>query len=165
MNALSEGKITEGHTRPLLMLADRKEEQTVLFKEILYKKITVRQAEILARRVAIDRVRKKELLPDPEILKLEGEFQERLGTRVHIDRLPHGGQITIDFFSTEDLHAILDAMTKAGVVKSADMLEDFIKTKDLAAAPADPGEIPERPPVEKAADEESKLYDISNFSI
>ena len=38
LNGLSEGKITEGHTRPILMLADHPEEQLVLFKEILYKK-------------------------------------------------------------------------------------------------------------------------------
>ena len=31
LNALSEGKITEGHTRPILMLVDHPEEQTVLF--------------------------------------------------------------------------------------------------------------------------------------
>src|SRR3989338_7382916 len=58
LNALSEGKITEGHTRPLLMLVEHPEEQIVLFKEILYKKITVREAERLARKIAYDRVRK-----------------------------------------------------------------------------------------------------------
>ena len=35
LEALSLGKISEGHTRPILMLADRPEEQIVLFKEIL----------------------------------------------------------------------------------------------------------------------------------
>lgn len=58
--ALSDGKISEGHTRPLLMLADRKEEQQVLFKEIVLKRVTVRDAENMARRIAVDRVRKKE---------------------------------------------------------------------------------------------------------
>src|SRR3989344_3325300 len=103
LNALSQGKITDGHTRPILMLADHPEEQMVLFKEILFKKITVREAERLARKIAFDRVRKKEFLPDPEITELEEEFQEKLGTRVHIDRKDNGGQIKIDFFSTEDL--------------------------------------------------------------
>lgn len=98
LNALSEGKITEGHTRPILMLVDHPEEQLVLFKEILYKKITVREAERLARKIAYDRVRKKEFMPDPEITELEEEFQEKLGTRVHIDRKELGGQIKIDFF-------------------------------------------------------------------
>ena len=37
-------------------------------------------------------------MPDPEITELEEEFQEKLGTRVHIDRKDLGGQIKIDFF-------------------------------------------------------------------
>src|SRR6266481_2433252 len=33
LQALSEGKITEGHARPLMMLVDKPEEQETLFKE------------------------------------------------------------------------------------------------------------------------------------
>src|SRR3989339_1983230 len=127
LTGLSEGKITEGHTRPILMLVDHPEEQMVLFKEILYKKITVREAERLARKIAYDRVRKKEFMPDPEITELEEEFQEKLGTRVHIDRKELGGQIKIDFFSTEDLRTILDLIHKGEFEKKPDeMLENFI---------------------------------------
>jgi ParB family chromosome partitioning protein len=64
LNALSAGKISEGHTRPLMMLSTRPEEQLVLFKEIMFKKISVREAERMARRVAGDKVRKKEYLLD-----------------------------------------------------------------------------------------------------
>ena len=127
LTGLSEGKITEGHTRPILMLADHPEEQMVLFKEILYKKITVREAERLARKIAYDRVRKKEFMPDPEITELEEEFQDKLGTRVHIDRKELGGQIKIDFFSTEDLRAILDLINKSNYGKKPEeMLENYI---------------------------------------
>ncbi|MCC7469982.1 MAG: ParB/RepB/Spo0J family partition protein, partial [Bacteroidetes bacterium] len=38
LDALSAGKINEGHTRPLLMLSTRPEEQMTLFKEIVYRK-------------------------------------------------------------------------------------------------------------------------------
>src|SRR3989339_1093726 len=127
LNTLSLGKITEGHTRPILMLADHPEEQLVLFKEIVFKKITVREAERLARKIAFDRVRKKEFMPDPEINELEEEFQEKLGTRVHIDRKDLGGQIKIDFFSTEDLRAILDLIQKSNSEKKPEeMLQNFI---------------------------------------
>ncbi|MDO8620651.1 MAG: ParB/RepB/Spo0J family partition protein, partial [bacterium] len=64
LTALSEGKINEGHTRPLLMLSDRPQEQMTLFKEIMYKKVTVREAENIARRIAYDRARKKEFMAD-----------------------------------------------------------------------------------------------------
>ena len=114
LNALSAGKINEGHTRPLMMLQDRPEEQTVLFKEILYKKITVREAERMARKIAIEKVRKAELLPDPEILEMEELFQEALGTRVHIEKNEKGGQILIDFFSPDDLRTLLDSLNKSG---------------------------------------------------
>src|SRR3990167_9072563 len=127
LTGLSEGKITEGHTRPILMLVDHPEEQLVLFKEIVYKKITVREAERLARKIAYERVRKKEFIPDPEITELEEEFQDKLGTRVHIDRKELGGQIKIDFFSIEDLRTILDSINKSTSEKKPDeMMEKHI---------------------------------------
>jgi ParB family chromosome partitioning protein len=52
LDALSAGKISEGHTRPILMLTDRPQEQMVLFKEIIFKKMTVRDAERVARKIA-----------------------------------------------------------------------------------------------------------------
>jgi ParB family chromosome partitioning protein len=164
LKALSEGKITEGHTRPILMLADHMQEQLVLFKEILYKKITVREAERLARKIAYDRVRKKEFMPDPEITELEEEFQEKLGTRVHIDRKELGGQIKIDFFSTDDLREILDLINKSKIEKKPDeMLEKHI-TKNATEEETFVGAIDDRTKDEIKEDDD-KLYDISNFSV
>lgn len=169
LNGLSEGKITEGHTRPILMLADHPEEQLVLFKEIVYKKITVREAERLARKIAYDRVRKKEFMPDPEITELEEEFQEKLGTRVHIDRKELGGQIKIDFFSTEDLRMILDLIHKGETEKNpAEMLENYIanaasKTPDTSISDA---EIPvDDRSKEETEKDDADLYNISSFSV
>lgn len=164
LNALSEGKMTEGHTRPILMLSDHPEEQQVLFKEIIYKKITVREAEKLARKIAFDRVRKKEFMPDPEISELEEEFQEKLGTRVHIDRKELGGQIKIDFFSTEDLRTILDLIHRSeSDKKPGDLLDQYI-----ANNPAEVG-LPQTPIDDRTEEEKNKddadLYNISNFSV
>jgi len=165
IHALSEGKITEGHTRPILMLVDHPEEQIVLFKEIVYKKITVREAERLARKIAFDRVRKKEFMPDPEITELEEEFQDKLGTRVHIDRKELGGQIKIDFFSTEDLREILDLIKKANIEKNpSDMLEKHIEKEIENKEDAKEAPVDDRTKDEKEQDE-TNLYDISNFSV
>jgi hypothetical protein len=105
--ALQAGKITEGHARPLMMLNDRAQEQNTLYKEILFKKLTVREAEQIARGIALERTRKK-APADPEIDKLGKELAETLGTKVSIERKSVGGKIVIDFFSTDDLRAILD---------------------------------------------------------
>jgi len=175
LNALSEGKITEGHTRPILMLVDHPEEQMVLFKEVLYKKITVREAERLARKIAYDRVRKKEFMPDPEITELEEEFQDKLGTRVHIDRKELGGQIKIDFFSIEDLRTILDSINKSiNEKKPEEMLQNFINKnnsdqKNEENSSGTPASSPLAGEDDRTKNEikedDSKLYDISNFSI
>lgn len=183
INGLSEGKITEGHTRPILMLADHPQEQMVLFKEIVYKKITVREAERLARKIAYDRVRKKEFMPDPEITELEEEFQDKLGTRVHIDRKETGGQIKIDFFSTEDLREILELIHKSEGEKSAsNMLEKHIAKVTPATEQPDPllESIESSPSVldanedtallddrdkEEKKEDDANLYNISNFSL
>jgi len=127
MTALAEGKINEGHTRPILMLGSYPEQQTVLFKEIVYKKITVREAESFARRIAQDKVRKKEYASDPELIELEKKLEETLGTRVKIERKDFGGHIKIDFFSKEDLAMILDLMKANQNKKPTEMLEKFIE--------------------------------------
>ncbi len=126
LDALSEGKISEGHTRPILMLSDRPEEQIVLFKEILFKKMTVRDAEKAARRIAYDKVRKKEYIVDPEIIEMEEKLQESLGTRVHIEKKENGGYITIDFFTNEDLHTILNMIKNSEEKNPNRMLDNFI---------------------------------------
>jgi ParB-like chromosome segregation protein Spo0J len=134
LDALSAGKISEGHTRPILMLTDRPEEQMVLFKEIMWKKMTVRDAERIARKVAFDRVRKKEYMQDPEISEIEGKLQETLGTRVHIEKKENGGYITIDFFTNDDLRTILEIIkSKNGGSNPNQMLEKFISNQESKA--------------------------------
>lgn len=121
LESLTKGKITEGHARPLLMLTDRKEEQGTLFKEIIFKKLTVREAEEIARHIAKERVRKR-AAPDPEMDRIEKELAETLGTRVSIERRQVGGKLVIDFFSREDLEALLRKVHIAdGLEQSASM--------------------------------------------
>ena len=167
IKSVSEGKITDGHTRPLLMLADHPAEQLVLYKEILYKKITVREAERLARKIAYDRVRKKEFMPDPEIVQLEEEFQEKLGTRVHIEKKDLGGQVKIDYFSIEDLREILDLIRKSDSLKNgSEMLENFIaKSAPKALEASALGALDDHTNKEEKEADDTELYNISNFSV
>ncbi len=179
LDALSAGKISEGHTRPILMLTDRPTEQMVLFKEIIFKKMTVRDAEKVARRIAYDRVRKKEYIPDPEISEMEEKLQETLGTRVRIEKKENGGYITIDFFTNDDLHTILEIIKKKEGRNPNEMLEKFIKTQEeknpinvkteIEANDKDENDISlennKEKEEERIAEEESDLYNIKNFSI
>jgi len=172
--AVAEGKISEGHTRPLLMLTDRKDEQETLFKEIIYKKITVRDAEIIARKIAVERARKKETVFDPEITALEEKFSESLGTRVHIEKGEKGGKITIDFFSNDDVRAILDLLSSKDKRKVDELLNKHIASvetkEEISNLPRITEEeasmIDDRSAIEKKEEEESEdLYSVKNFSL
>jgi ParB family chromosome partitioning protein len=113
-DALSKGEIVEGHTRPLLMLIDRPDEQKTLFQEITTKRLNVRDSEQIARRIAMERTRKNDLTP--ELVLLERELSEKFGTRVRIEKGGTGGKVLIEFFSAEDLSHIRDVISKSDAV-------------------------------------------------
>ena len=167
--ALSQGRISEGHTRPLLMLTDRPEEQNTLFKEITLRKITVREAESIARKIAYDRVRKKELMADPELVEIEEKMQESLGTRVHIEKKEVGGKISIDFFSNDDLRMILDLMNSNKIHKPSDLMDKFVGERNaeaeniLATTPEET--VDDRTPAEKKEEDDQEIYSVTNFSL
>ncbi len=191
LSAISQGKISEGHARPLMMLGDRPEEQNTLFKEIMYKKLTVREAEAIGRRIAYDKIRKKGATLDPETQEMEEKLTETLGTRVSIEKRENGGKILIDFFSREDLNNILDLIKSNKVKSPTEMLDKHIEANPI---PPKNDNIPQyvqdssavemtvenlnnpepvvenlddRTPEEKKNDEntEEEIYSIKNFSI
>lgn len=103
--ALKSGKISEGHTRPLLMLSEKPDDQKQLFLEIMERKMNVRDAEKISRRIAYERARKQEGLPYfEEMRSLESSLTNILGTRVFIDRKGNAGKIMIDFASVNQLN-------------------------------------------------------------
>lgn len=163
LDALGQGKINEGHTRPLLMLADRPEEQSTLFKEIIWKKLTVREAELIARKIATDRVRKKDFM-DPEMMDMEKKFTDTLGTRVSIEKKEFGGKIHIDFFSKDDLKVILDLLEKSRGDAKLNIQAQAEKIADATpvdvSLPAD-----DRSPEQKKEEENEDIYSVKNFSI
>jgi hypothetical protein len=144
--------------QPLLRLADRKEEQQTLFKEILTRRLTVREAEGISRRVAVDRARK---VVSPEIVEMEQKFTEKLGTRVQIDQKEQGGKIVIDFFSPDDLRMIFDMIEK-GQVPGAVLSQSSVATSPImSASPTADAPIDDS----NKQDSDEDLYSIKNFSI
>lgn len=108
LSALRRAEISEGHARTLLMLSDRPEEQDVLFREILLKKISVRESERISRKIATDKVRKQRWQDsDPGLIDLERRLTESLGTRVQIKKTDFGGTLSIDYFDPAELEKIL----------------------------------------------------------
>ena len=170
LEALSARKITEGHTRPLLMLTDRKEEQMTLFKEITYKKLSVRETENIARKIATDRVRKKDFAVDPEITEMESKLTEKLGTRVLIERKEFGGRVTIDFFSKDDLRNLLELVSSGKIQLPAGLANgetfSFGSTGRIADGAIETETTPiDDVPAAEVDFDDPDLYSVKNFSL
>ncbi len=119
LRSLRLNELSEGHARTLLMLNDRPEEQDVVFREILLKKLSVREVERIVRKIATDKVRKRNTPDfDTELIEIEKQFMETLGTRVSILKTDFGGKVTIDYFEVSDLEEILARMRQANAALS-----------------------------------------------
>tara|TARA_B100000745_G_scaffold58094_1_gene34411 strand:- start:2746 stop:3753 length:1008 start_codon:yes stop_codon:yes gene_type:complete len=171
-SAVIAGHITEGHTRPILMLSDRKQQQDDLFNEIIAKKLTVREAERIARGIAVERARKQDL--SPELATLERALTEKLGTRVQIDPRENGGKVHIDFFSQEDIQTLLSRI--GGVTTSekhsAEEKEVIASATEPVPSPllqftsdAEVVEPPEKIEETIPEEEEEDLYSLKNFVV
>lgn len=106
---LIEGKITEGHAKAILSIPNT-EKQRALYELILKSNLTVRQTEDKTKEVYV-RPHRRQVSTDPEIKQLESAFVEALGTKVKISKAGDGGKIVIEYYSKEDLEALLDKLS------------------------------------------------------
>jgi ParB family chromosome partitioning protein len=176
LDSLRTADISEGHARTLLMLNDKPEEQDVIFREILLKKLSVREVERIVRKIASDKVRKKNWVgTDAVLIEMEREFTDTLGTRVQISKTDFGGKLTIDYFSDEDLQKLLAIVKSQGKITDfhlagGEALEESSETviQKLAAATAlSPVEleaeiVPEATPMEAVAEAIEAEEAVSN---
>jgi len=188
LDALRLAKLSEGHARTLLMLNDRQEEQEVVFQEILLKKLSVREVERIARKIATDKIRKRNDDFDVELIEMEKQFTETLGTRVQIQKTDFGGKLTIDYFSTDDLEILLSrikqeyqnsqmtqspadtaaAITQATALEISDLPVpqsfDDVEIPEALFIPEVADEIAEETLIEPEEDD-SSLYSMNSFTI
>ncbi len=110
--AIESGKVSEGHGRAILTLNDNNQ-RLALFNEILTKNLSVRAVETLGRQIKGVSKRIKENTVDPETKVLESRLEDFLGTRVKLAKSGSRGRILIEFYSLEELNAILNKILKS----------------------------------------------------
>ncbi|NLE65199.1 MAG: ParB/RepB/Spo0J family partition protein [Elusimicrobia bacterium] len=115
LQAVSDGKVSEGHARTLLSLEDANA-QMLLFLEIVQKGLSVREAEERVKAAAGAKrsaKKNKARLKDPEVLRLEEELRNILGTKVSVENSrKNKGKVVIEYYSLDDLDRIL------GIIRS-----------------------------------------------
>lgn len=106
---LETQKLTVGHAKVILSL-DSEELQLLLRDQIIARALSVRQAEVQARKLREDSAESRRLADAvPASLRtLCDQFKGHLGTKVRITGSAEQGKIEISFFSAEDLERIAD---------------------------------------------------------
>ena len=120
-DALTDGTISAGHARALLMIPDPDERQRLFARIAQY---SVREAEAYAARL---REREQERgadrpppggrpqrSADPHLQELEQQLIDSLGTKVSVTGSTQRGKIEISFFTGDDLERIAQAL-RSGV--------------------------------------------------
>jgi ParB family transcriptional regulator, chromosome partitioning protein len=113
--SISKGEISMGHAKAILSIEDH-HLQHLLHLKILHHDLTVRQAEEEARRSPKENEKTdKSKTICPHTLALEGQLQQRLGTKVSIEnRENNQGVITINYYNLDDLDRILAILGVVG---------------------------------------------------
>lgn len=111
--AIVEGKISEGHARAILTIAEP--EKQLEFLELLLKHDwTTRQAEEFARAFRGTGTKEKahaRIAASNELTRSLGDF---LGTKVTQVQMARGGKIVIEYYSDEELERIYQAIRHEG---------------------------------------------------
>ncbi|MBR9984867.1 MAG: ParB/RepB/Spo0J family partition protein [Desulfosarcina sp.] len=107
--SIMEGVLSMGHARALLG-ADSPAKQQSAWREVVAKKLSVRDTEALIKRINAEKkpARAPELTSAQRYFKdVSEDLSRQFGTRVRIQRKGKKGRVEIDFFSDDDLDRLL----------------------------------------------------------
>jgi ParB family chromosome partitioning protein len=109
---LTQGRITSGHAKVLLMLKDAAQQEKAA-EEVVRKSLTVRATEKLAHNIITPPVPKPKF-DDQDVLRAietcEQRLMQHLSTNVAIKHHEKKGSIEIDYYGVEDLNRLLSLM-------------------------------------------------------
>lgn len=113
IDMLREGKLTAGHARAILTVANEKK-QIEVAQKISALGLSVRQAELLCRNMSKETPKKEEpvTLAVDYVAECEKSLSKHLGRGVKIINGKKKGKFELEFYGQDDLQALLDALMK-----------------------------------------------------
>lgn len=108
---VSDGTLSAGHARALAAISDE-EKQRELAEIAVREGLSVRQIEKLARENKETRGRKgtRSKSKSPDVMRVEEDLKEILGTKVNLNQRGKKGKIEIEFYSREDLDRLIELL-------------------------------------------------------
>ena len=113
-NALANDKISAGHARALLSVTNPSD-QRILFGRIMGMGLSVRETEQQAlelneggRAAASSKKAKPAPAKDPDVVNIEQQFIEALGTKVTLKGNLSKGSLQIDYYNKDDLDRLFN---------------------------------------------------------
>ena len=114
-SAISQGRVSEGHGRALLMAPDTKAILEI-WKLVEAKALSVRETEGLVqarlRRVSRETPRRGGRRRDPQMVDLETQLRERYTTSAAIRGKSNRGAIELQYYSQQDLERLIDLLLR-----------------------------------------------------
>jgi len=113
-NEVASGRLSMGHARALLSLADEADQRRIA-RDVIARALSVRETESLVKNIVESGRPAREAVEakpaDVHTRAAEDRLKLLLGTRVRIVRHGKKGRIEIDFVSEEELIRIFDQLT------------------------------------------------------
>lgn len=106
------GDVSMGHARALLG-SENESQQTIAWRKILSKGISVRETENLIKQLKNQKTPKKEKKASTESIyysRLAEDLTRHYGTKVDIKRFGKRGSVSIEFYDDDDLERLLQLL-------------------------------------------------------
>jgi len=110
---LVDGALSMGHARALLALEDV-QKQREMVQNIINQGLSVRSVEGLVKQAStkVPKNTKVQKEKDPDIVHLEEELRQILGTKVSVEDKKGRGKLIVEYYSLDDLDRMLDILRR-----------------------------------------------------
>lgn len=109
LDFVQEGQISSGHAKMLIGIEDEKK-QMLLAEKVVNEDISVREIEKLVKQLSNPKKKSEKKVKKPDVLAIEDELKQILGTKVNIKQSGRKGKLEIEYYNREDLERLIDIL-------------------------------------------------------
>lgn len=106
---VSEGKITAGHARAIINVANP-EQQVAIAEQVFSDGLSVRDVEKLVLKLNKPKKVPRKKVKSPDVERVENELRELFGTKITISSAGRKGKIEIEYYGHDDLNRIIEQL-------------------------------------------------------